>query len=71
MEIKNLEEKLQTAAGLEKYSAKAALKQAIEAKQVQIEKFLKDLKKIEKKAETISENVKIKRWQKLSGIIKG
>lgn len=71
MEIKNLEEKLQTAAGLEKYSAKAALKQAIQAKQSQIETILQDLEKIEEKAATISENVKIKRWQKLSGIIKG
>ena len=40
-------------------------------KQSQIEKILLDLEQIENKAATISENVKIKRWQKLSGIIKG
>jgi hypothetical protein len=69
MEIKNLEEKLQNAQGLEKFETKNALKKAIQSKQSEIEKMLSDLEQIEKQAGTISENVKIKRWQKLAGIL--
>lgn len=73
-EIKALEERAKNATGVDKYAVREqmrAAQRAKEAKSAELHKVLAEIDNIAREAATVSENLKIKRWQRLAGIIKG